>query len=38
MGKPKKKAPGKLETIKTVIEILTDIAVIVGVIYELLRG
>lgn len=38
MGKPKKKAPGKLETVKTIVEILAGIATIIEVVYEMLKG
>lgn len=38
MGKKKKKPLSKLETIKTVVEILAGIANIVLVIYTMLKG
>lgn len=39
MGKPKKKKPeSKLETAKTIVEILASIANIVLVIYTILKG
>lgn len=38
MGKKKRKPQSKLETIKTVVEILAGIANIVLVIYTILKG
>lgn len=39
MGKPKKKKPmSKLETVKTIIEILAGVANIVSVIHAMLKG
>ena len=38
MGKKKKKPPSKLETIKTIVEILAGIASIVSLIVQMLKG
>ena len=38
MGKKKKKPPSKLETIKTIVEILAGIAAIVKIVFDVLKG
>lgn len=38
MGKKKKKPSNKLETVKTIVEILAGIAAIAKAIYEMLEG
>ena len=38
MGKPKKKPSNKLETIKTIVEILAGITAIAKVVYEMFKG
>ena len=38
MGKKKKKPSNKLETAKTIVEILAGITAIVQAIYEMLKG
>lgn len=38
MGSKKKKPSSKLETLKTIVEILAGITAIVKAIYEMLRG
>ena len=38
MGKPKRKAQGKLETVKTLVEIFAGLASIVLAVYEILKG
>ena len=38
MGKKKKKPSSKLETVKTIVEILAGITAIVKAVYEILKG
>ena len=38
MGKKKKKPSSKLETTKTIVEILAGIAAIVKVVFDMLKG
>lgn len=38
MSKKKKQPPSKLETLKTIVEILAGIAAIAKVIFEILKG
>lgn len=38
MGKKKKKPSNKLETVKTIVEILAGITAIAKAVYEMLKG